>query len=425
MVKILKRHVPKAAKKILDPAVGEGALLGALSHVQLNGNLTLIDIDQKRLNAIRAINGNLSLIAADFISWSEENKNKEYDLIITNPPFSAKSGKWVSHESKNIPIEVVFFRKCINLLQKGGTLLAIVPDTLINSTRLQNERKRFSSEGAFVYAYQLPERSFCNIEGAFYLLVFKKGMRQGFIKLRSTNGGGEIKISLDDFSRLGYRLDYSFYESSFVLESLISPQSTPLSALCRVGRGPVRNNYKDKENIHSDSFDGAWRSYLEFPQEKLCVGVKRVARDAHLSFGLFPVSLISKSTDCLIFIQPYEVDCFEVLFYLRVLFSNRLGRSFLLKGVGAKFIQVDMLKKLPFFKLHEKYKDEFVEYKRSYVNFDFLSCSRIEEAVYMSVAWGAKVSTINSARSDSGVSELELKGEENRVWLEDVCNILY
>jgi hypothetical protein len=28
VVKLLKKHVPSSAKKILDPAVGEGALLG-------------------------------------------------------------------------------------------------------------------------------------------------------------------------------------------------------------------------------------------------------------------------------------------------------------------------------------------------------------------------------------------------------------
>lgn len=402
MVKLLKRHVPKTAKKILDPAVGEGALLDALYSSQLNESLTLVDIDSKRLDAIRAMHSGLSLISADFISWSSENHDHKYDLIITNPPFSARSENWISHESKKLPIELVFFRKCVSLLQKGGTLLAIVPDTLVNSSRLEDERKQFASEGAFVYAYQLPARSFFNIEGAFYLLVFKKSIKQSYVTLRNTNGSADLKIAAKDFARLGHRLDHSFYQSTFLLESLISSSAPSLLKICKIGRGPIRNNYKDKSYVHSDSFEnGAWRSYRNSPSEALCIGVKRVSRDAHLSFGLFPISAISNSTDCIIFIQPHTADVLNVLFYLKTIFSNDSGKPILLKGAGAKFIQVDALNKLPYFNLAEKYPSEFMAYKESYERFDFSACTKIEAAVYTSMIWGSKVSTIHTIRSQS------------------------
>lgn len=403
VVSILKRHVPRTARKILDPAVGEGALLNALNSAQLKGSLTLIDVDPRRLDAIRAVNSDLTLISADFISWSLINKDDKYELIITNPPFSAKSGKWISHDKQTLPIEVVFFRQCVSLLKDGGTLLAIVPDTLINSMRLQNERKKYSLDGAFVYVYQLPAKSFSNIEGVFYLIVFKKGMKQGRVTLRNTNGSSEVIITPEEFARLGYRLDHSFYQSRFVLEKLVSSGSQPLSGLCNINRGPIRNNYKDENHIHSDSFDGAWRSYLNYPCDRLCVGVKRVSRDAHLSFGLFPVSCIPKSTDCIVFVRPYLVDAFEILFFLRVIFSNELGRSLLLKGAGAKFIQVQVLKDLPYFKLHEEYKAEFLSYKKAYIELDFVKCNEIEASICTSLVWGSKVSSIKVARSDAKV----------------------
>ncbi|MFE2003749.1 methyltransferase [Pseudomonas guariconensis] len=402
MVKLLKRHVPKSAKKILDPAVGEGALLDALSTSQLNESLTLVDIDPKRLDAIRVMHSGLSLISADFITWSSKNHENKYDLIITNPPFSARSENWISHERKKLPIELVFFRKCVSLLQTGGTLLAIVPDTIVNSSRLESERARFASEGAFVYAYQLPARSFFNIEGAFYLLVFKKGIKQSCVTLRNTNGSVDLKIAASDFARLGHRLDHSFYQSTFLLEGLISSSTQPLLEICKIGRGPIRNNYKHKSYVHSDSFEnGAWRSYRDEPSKTLCIGVKRVSRDAHLSFGLFPTSAITNSTDCIIFIQPQTDDVFSILFYLRTIFSNDSGKSMLLKGAGAKFIQVEALKKLPYFSLAEKYPSEYIAYKDAYENFDFTACAKIENAVYTSLIWGSKVSTLHTARNQT------------------------
>lgn len=382
--------------------MGEGALLDALHDSQLNDSLTLVDIDAKRLEAIRAVYNNLSLINADFISWSTEKPDTSYDLIITNPPFSARPENWIDHEGRKLPIELIFFKKCVGLLQKGGTLLAIVPDTLINSARLQEDRKFFSLQGAFVYAYQLPARSFYNIEGSFYLLVFKKGLKQAGVTLRNANGNAELRITYFDFCRHGYRLDYSFYQGNFQFESLIPSSALPLSKFCKISRGPVRKNYKGKAYNHSNSFEnGGWRLYRKSSTELLCVGVKRVSRDAHLSFGLFPISAIPASTDCIIFIQPSPELAMQVLFYLRVMLANDAGKSILLKGAGAKFIQVEVLKQLPYYNLSEIYPAEFLAYKKSYEIFDYRACEKIEKTVYISMIWGKKVSVIDAARSDT------------------------
>lgn len=400
VISILAQHVPKSAKTILEPAVGEGALLEALYCNQLGNGLTLIDIDSSRLDAIRIANDEILLISADFISWSLDNYDNKYDLIITNPPFSARPRNWIDHKNKKLPIELVFFQQCINLLQEGGTLLAIVPDTLVNSSRLQNERKRFFLEGAFIYVYQLPARSFSNIEGVFYLLVFKKGVRQSYITLRNTKESADIKITPEKFSRFGYRLDYSFYQNSFLLDKLTSLSTQSLATLCKIGRGPIRNDYKNNAYIHSNTFQkDAWRSYLDFSREKLCIGVKRVSRNAHLSFGLFPEKSIPISTDCIIFIRPYTIDVFEVLFFLKTFFSNDTGKTLLLKGAGAKFIQVDALKKLPYFDLRKEYKSEFSRYKNSYLNFDFSTCKEIERSVYASFCLRSNISSANDSSS--------------------------
>ncbi|MCK8688150.1 Eco57I restriction-modification methylase domain-containing protein, partial [Pseudomonas umsongensis] len=140
VVRLDRRHIPKSACKVLEPAVGEGALLEALYPSQLHKELTLVDIDHRRLDAIKAIYPDLSLINADFVYWSEYRNVPSFDLIITNPPFSGRAENWIRFGGQKAPIEYAFFRRCVELLENKGTLVAIVPDTLINSSRLSNER---------------------------------------------------------------------------------------------------------------------------------------------------------------------------------------------------------------------------------------------------------------------------------------------
>ncbi len=399
IVKLIKRHVPKSAKRILDPAVGEGALLDALHCSQLNENLTLVDIDAKRLESIRAVYENLSLINSDFISWAVCEKPESFDLIVTNPPFSARVEKWIASNGKRMPIEMAFFKHCIELLQDGGTLLAIAPDTLVNSCRLRKDREWCFSQGAFTYAYQLPPRVFNNIEAAFYFLVFKKGESQGKLRVRNLEDNSEIQVSRQEISRSDFRLDHSYYYGKSNLKKIIPKEARPLSSLSEIYRGPIRANYKAPGLNHSDSFvGGGWLSYLRSPNDELCIGVKRVSRNAHLSFGLFPVSAVCNSTDCIIFIVSKAEMVFRILFYLRVILSNCNGGSFVLKGSGAKFIQVQALKSLPYFDLANLFPAEFFNYMQSYKCFDFKTCEAIERSVYTSLCWGSKVSLLDKPR---------------------------
>ncbi|AZC84285.1 Eco57I restriction-modification methylase domain-containing protein [Pseudomonas chlororaphis] len=401
VVKLARRHIPKAACKVLEPAVGEGALLEALYPSQLHKELTLVDIDHRRLDAIKAIYPDLSLINADFVNWSESKNVTGFDLIITNPPFSGRSENWIQFCDQKAPIEYVFFRRCVELLEKDGTLVAIVPDTLVNSSRLSNERAWIFSQGAITYAYQLPERIFDKIEGAFYLLVFKKGMRQKYVKLRSLTGQPEIKISNATLISTDYRLDHSFYRSTKNLNSFTPKHSTLLGEICIVGRGPIRSNYKLVGNHHSNSFsEGFWRSYTTHNDSNLCIAVKRVSRNAHLSFGLFQIKDIEKSTDCLVFIKARDNELLKILFYLRAVMTNEDGKSLLLKGSGAKFIQVNDLKNIPYIDISGMFPSEYENFITAYNSLDISSCLDIEKTVYSKLLWGESVITLRSTRNN-------------------------
>ena len=398
VVRIIKKHVPSNAQRILEPAVGEGALLEALRDVHFKKEITLVDIDPRRLESISAIYPELSLVNSDFIAWSKIQDSKSYDLIITNPPFSARSENWVAYENIRIPIEMAFFRACLNLLRDNGTLIAIVPDTLINSARFKFEREWYFTQGAFTHVYQLPERSFDNIEASFYLLVFKRRPKQTKTKLINVAENATMILPRHKIVSNDHRLDFSFYQGAELLSSIIPEQSFFLSEFCKIYRGPIRDNYKVGMPHHSTSFKNwKWQCFIPNTDLKgLCIAVKRVSRNAHLSFGLFPITEISKSTDCIVFIIPPQDMIFQVLFFLRCMLSNEHGGAFLLKGSGAKFIQIQSLLKLPFFDLSEKHPELFLEYVESYNSFEAEGFLSIERKIYSKTNWGNKVSILNT-----------------------------
>lgn len=399
VVRLARRHVPKSACKVLEPAVGEGALLEALYPSQLHQELTLVDIDNRRLDAIKAIYPDLSGINADFVSWSESRNVPSFDLIITNPPFSGRSENWIQCGDRKAPIEYVFFKRCVEMLEKGGTLIAIVPDTLINSSRLSTERTWIFTKGAVIYSYQLPERIFDKIEGAFYLLVFKKGVHQQHVKLRNLTKKTDIKLKKSDLIANDYRLDYSFYRSIKTLNSFTSHSSYSLGEVSSISRGPIRSNYKLSGIHHSNSFlNGFWRSFTQDIDSSLCVAVQRVSRNAHLSFGLFQIKDITDSTDCVVFIKAQEKELLKILFYLRVVMTNEDGRSLLLKGSGAKFIQVNDLKNTPYIDIASAFPSEYERYKSAYNSLDMNCCLEIENSVYSRLIWGDSVITMCNSR---------------------------
>lgn len=399
VVKLARRHIPKSACRVLEPAVGEGALLQALYPSQLREELTLVDIDHRRLEAIKAIYPDLSLINADFVYWSESRNVPSFDLVITNPPFSGRSENWISFGDNKAPIEYVFFKRCVEMLEKNGTLIAIVPDTIINSSRLSKERAWIFTQGAVIYSYQLPERIFDKIEAAFYLVVFKKGVQQQYVKLRNLTTQPDIKLDRSDLIANDYRLDHSFYRSTKTINSFIPQNSLTLGEVTTIGRGPIRSNYKLAENHHSNSFtDGFWRSFTQRADSSLCIAVQRVSRNAHLSFGLFQTKDINNSTDCLVFIKVKDNELLKVLFYLRVVMANEDGRSLLLKGSGAKFIQVNDLKSMPYMNIANSFPVEYEQYIKHYNGLDIISCLKIEKIVYSKLLWGESVLTMHRSK---------------------------
>jgi len=92
--------------RVLDPCVGDGALLTSLENNF--DSLTIIDIDSEKLKNFR--DSNFIKYEGDFLDIELSEK---FDLILCNPPFNNKSVSGLSIEEK-------FLSKCLNLINNKG-----------------------------------------------------------------------------------------------------------------------------------------------------------------------------------------------------------------------------------------------------------------------------------------------------------------
>src|SRR5690554_5604420 len=122
IVDVVRKHSPRSVNSVLEPAVGEGALLDIFPHTLDASNLTLIDISKDRLNSLKKEFKGAKFVHSDFFEWASKRK-KTFDLVVTNPPFSGKSSDWIEYEGKQVPIEVGFIDLCFRLLSHNGTLI--------------------------------------------------------------------------------------------------------------------------------------------------------------------------------------------------------------------------------------------------------------------------------------------------------------
>ena len=197
---------PKPGERIIDPAAGAGGFLSSCVQHLLNDNVPINEIIENlygiekdtylaRLAATRIALLSLSeskIYCGDSLAWiNEKNKPLElesdqfYDIVLTNPPFGKnivatskdvqksfdlgydwkydsvknafiKNGKLQS----NVPPQVLFVEKCINLLKEGGRLGMVVPESLITSKSYGYVVDFMRSKGQFEAIIGMPEDFF-------------------------------------------------------------------------------------------------------------------------------------------------------------------------------------------------------------------------------------------------------------------------
>lgn len=130
-------------KNILDPAVGSGALLMAVSDIDPERLLSGFDIDSEWIEDLRS--SNFNVVVKDFFDYTEKTEG-----IIMNPPY-IRQEKLIENEifsidkkrlsdqlskfklSSQSNLYLYFFAKALLSLDKNGVLVSIMPNTWLSS----------------------------------------------------------------------------------------------------------------------------------------------------------------------------------------------------------------------------------------------------------------------------------------------------
>ncbi|WP_448595232.1 N-6 DNA methylase [Thermoflexus hugenholtzii] len=140
MVETALGWLPQRAS-MLDPACGDGAFLEPAARLGFSEAIG-IEVDpevlataRERLRAFPSV----SLHGANALEWVHELEGR-FDLVATNPPFSAKYGRvqdpWLlgrfalAAGRRSEAIEVLFLELSVRALREGGVLAIVLPEGL-------------------------------------------------------------------------------------------------------------------------------------------------------------------------------------------------------------------------------------------------------------------------------------------------------
>jgi type I restriction enzyme M protein len=128
----------------LDPACGDGAFLFPLCQKGFH-EVWGIDVDATVLPTCQA-----RLLVGDALKLLPSLRDR-FDVVVTNPPFSAKYGRVTNPKTlqsfelgrgrRSEAIEVLFLELCVHALRDGGVLAIILPEGIFANLPMQRVRQ--------------------------------------------------------------------------------------------------------------------------------------------------------------------------------------------------------------------------------------------------------------------------------------------
>jgi hypothetical protein len=351
IISIISKHFPKKKSVILDPAVGDGALISKLLNSK--HSVTAVDIDIEKIKNV-STNSELFCINSDFLSL--ELPKEEFDLVICNPPFNGRKSYF--YKNKKVPIEAMFLARSVDLVKDNGKLIFILPNSVTSGSRLAWFRSDLLNELHLSHSYKLQKFSFQKVEGDFSILVFKKMLSRGDTNWILKDGS---KYSLN-LKKLGNNFSFDAEENVSAHRALINENQNDVEYRAfeesfSVQRGKITGNYKDNQYFHTTGIkfhlDNLVNSYLDeehcAQKSVMCTGdlfISRVSRNLTQSLSIYKGET-KPFTDCIIkIIANNHNDKLPLFFSLSIALQSAGTKSLIEKGSGAKYLSIKALKKL-------------------------------------------------------------------------------
>lgn len=143
--------------RILEPSAGQGGLIKAIDE-NLWNKVTCIEPDNTNYGVLCELG--LNPEQTTFEEFFEANKDKKFTNVIMNPPFSL--GRDISH-----------VKMAYDLLEKGGTLVAIISENTLYYERESNRNFVKWLEEVKAYKEPIPTGSFIDCGTAIDTVMIK------------------------------------------------------------------------------------------------------------------------------------------------------------------------------------------------------------------------------------------------------------
>lgn len=224
IVKFALRFLDKRERAV-DPACGDGVFLASLLNAGFS-EVWGVDVDPHVLRLIPAnVRSNAKIVTADALARggppSVGVSENYFDLVVGNPPFSAKYGRVcdtrllyyeLGRGRPSQAIEVLFLERFIQLAREAGVVGIILPEGVLASRSMMDVR-RFILRYKVLAVVSLPRgvfRGSLSTSSKTYALFLKKTLNDGEDALMfEVNSLGEIERALEDpggFLRKGVRV---------------------------------------------------------------------------------------------------------------------------------------------------------------------------------------------------------------------------
>lgn len=349
----LQREIPGTYGRVLEPSVGDGALLQAVAGKF--EKLTVVDVCADNINKAKDLvcGKDVVFICDDFLKCCFEDK---FDLIVANPPFDNKAQNLVNYEGRKISIESAFLIKCLSSLKDSGRAVFILPSSIISGYKTKWLREELVENYRINNIFKLRRFLFKKVEGSFFVLSVSRAAPVEEFSVQSI-AGVPFPVTRSLIRELGFEFDPEAIRGAFEYRKYISKFGfKKLSDIAEVRRG--RLPYKKEEGgiYHSTHFSQVLSFELEggldvsgsLSIQKYDILVKRVGRHAADSFSLYVGDKSVAISDCVVRIRSYNKGLMNSIFFLlSIRVSILLGGKydFQVSGGGASYLILDKLKK--------------------------------------------------------------------------------
>lgn len=350
---------------VLDLSAGLGALLEASEKRYKNANLYAVDIDPENITRLLKKDKIVALcLDSSHLDCIKKIRGicSEFDLVVGNPPYKSikhnkytqeKFEKWgLSSKSKHCRLEILFLILSVELTSKNGSCSIVLPDIVFTSTKYSIIRKNLAKKFKYINVIELKERSFHGTEAKAYILTVSNadGVNETILS-GSMSVSDYLTLSVEDFVE---RADYKYnvgkrkYKGKTLHDEGIE--------IIRGKETKLKRKPSNDEMIHSTSFIEKFSIFendIIPTAEELCT--KAVKGDVVIprvgSRSLGKVGIINQGcfniTDCVFLLKTSQHNCGEKI---AEILNSKYGYEWIQcisKGVGAKFITLRELQKLP------------------------------------------------------------------------------